>query len=557
MDSSEDVGRYPDPSAVSTERLDSVARSAGIVGGATLASRILGLLRDVVLAWVFGAGRATDAFFIAFTIPNLFRRLIGEGTLAVAFVPVFTPWLQRSREDARRVFNATWTLAAIVAAVVTVLGVAFAEPLARLFARGFLLEPGKLELCVQLLRLCFPYIFFLTIVAVAMGALNAVGHFFAPAIAPVLLNLCLIAGAGVGVLWLDVPILALGGAVIVAGALQVLIQIPPLRRRGLAPRPVLAPGHPAIRRLAKVMAPAVLGASVYQFNLVVVRFLSSFEGDGAVSYLYYADRLIEFPLGVFVFALGTASLPSFSRLVEAGDTAGLGRAFSGTLGLAVALALPSTAGLILLRESVFGALFSWNSAAFGELAATSCARALLFYAIGLLPITVSRIYVQLCIAHQNTSTPARAAAVSFVVNALASLALTGPLPFGALPDGFVAFQHRLVLLDLGFAGLALATSIAATLNAIYLAVAARRLYGRLLSASDWSRFARLAAASLVVVGVVEWLAVALPIPPGASLAGLALLAVHVAVGAGAYAAALAALRSPELETLLAMVRRRT
>jgi putative peptidoglycan lipid II flippase len=556
MGSSEDAARYPEDGSLSTGGLSGVARSAGVVGGATLASRVLGLVRDVILANTFAAA-ATDTFFIAFMIPNLFRRLVGEGSLTVSFVPIFTGWLQRSREEARRVFNAAWTLGAGVGLLITIGGILLAGPLVHLFAPGFSLEPGKHELCVTLLRLCFPYILFLILVAVAMGALNAVGHFLAPAIAPVLLNLCLIAAALAASPFFATPILSLGVAVVLAGILQCAIQVPPLRARGLTPQPVIAPGHPAMRRLGVLMAPAVLGASVFQLNVLVSRLLSSFEGDGAVSYLYYAGRLIEFPLGVFVVAIGTASLPTFSRLAKTQDRPGLSQAFSGALGLALALALPSTLGLLLLREPIFATLFSWNREVFGEAAVVGCAEALFFYALGLVPITVSRIYVNLCFAHENTRTPARAAVVSLIVNVLASLALIGPLPWGPLPARFVALQHAWTVADMGFAGLALAASIASLANAIYLVVATHRLYGGLLGRGALGRWLRLGVAGVALAGAVWGLQQILPIPRRASSLGLALLALHVAVGAGVYLASLYGLRSPELAALRATFRRRS
>jgi putative peptidoglycan lipid II flippase len=555
MSSSGDAGKYLDNGSVSTDALRGVARSAGVVGGATLASRVLGLLRDIVLASTF-AQAATDTFFIAFMIPNLFRRLVGEGSLTVSFVPVFTGWLQRSRQEARRVFNATWTLGLGVGLLITAGGILLAGSLVHVFAPGFATDPAKFELCVSLLRLCFPYILLLTLVAVAMGALNAVGHFLAPALAPVLLNLCLIAAALLAARLFDPPILALGFAVVLAGILQVALQVPALRARGLAPAPVFAPAHPAIRRLGVVMAPAVLGASVFQLNVLVSRFLASFKGDGAVSNLYYADRLIEFPLGVFVFAIGTASLPMFSRLVKAHDRPGLREAFSGSLALALALSLPSMLGLILLREPIFATLFAWNSELFGAAAVAGCAQALLFYALGLVPITVSRTYVNLCMAHENTRTPAQAAVVSLAANVVLSLALIGPLPSGPLPAPFVAFQNAWVVTDLGYPGLALASSLASLANAAYLMMASHRRHGGMLSRTDLVRWVQLTAAAVAMAAALWGLGEIAPIPRVASAAALALLAMYVAVGALVYIAALRFARSPEFPALLAIVRRR-
>ena len=553
MGSSGEAGKYPEGGALSTDGVRRVARSAGVVAGATLGSRVLGLVRDVVLANLFLPG-ATDAFFVAFTIPNLFRRLVAEGSLTVSFVPVFTAWLQRSRDEARRVFDATWTLAALVGLAIAVLGILFAEPLVRLFAPGFALEPQKLDLCVRLLQLCFPYIFLLILVSVAMGALNAVGHFLAPAAAPMLLNVAIISGALAGGLFFEPPILALGVAVIVAGVLQVLVQLPPLRSHGLAPRPRLEPGHPAVRRIVLLMGPAVLGASVFQLNILVSRFLASFLGDGAVSYLYYADRLLEFPLGVFVFALGTASLPSFSRLTSSGDRAGLRDAFTGTLGLALALTLPSTVGLILLREELFRVLFSWDAQVFGDEAVQGCARALYLYALGLVPITISRICVGLCFAHENARSPARGAIVAFVVHAVAAVSLIGPLPAEGLPDVLASLQHRVVLADFGYAGLAAAASIAAAANAAYLLVVVQRRYGPLLTGEQARRLFRVSLATAAMVIAVEGARRGLPVAGGASLQGIGVLMALVGIGAAVYGGALWLLGSPELRDIRAALR---
>ena len=302
------------------------------------------------------------------------------------------------------------------------------------------------------------------------------------------------------------------------------------------------------------MLPAVLGASVFQLNILVSRLLASFSGDGAVSNLYYADRLIEFPLGVFVFAIGTASLPVFSRLVKDGDRAGLSRSFSSALGLALALALPSAVGLWVLRTPVVAMLFSWNDVAFGAAAITGCAQALWLYALGLVPITVSRTYVNLCMAHENTRIPAQAAVVSLAVNVLCALALIGPLPDGALSPELLALQHAWVWADLGYPGLALSSSIASLANAVYLIVASQRLYGGLLSAGDLGRWARLSGAGLGM-GVGVWaLARVLAFPTSASPLGLALLGLCVGGGGLLYLLLLRLLKSPEYRAILGLLR---
>jgi len=544
-----------EPIPTSTNEL---ARDAGAVSGPTLASRVLGLLRDSVLASVLGAGTIMDVYATAFMIPNLFRRLVGEGALSVAFVPIFTGWLQRSREEARTVFNATWTLTAIAGVVITLVGIATAGPFIDLFAPGFALTPGKRELATEMLRICFPYIFFMSLLAVAMGALNSLRHFFMPAFAPIVLNVLQIAAALVGAYFVEGPPLHIVcWSVIAAGALQLAIQIPVLRRVGMAPRPVFAFNHPAVRRLLVLMGPSVLGASVYQFNLFIVRALASFQGEGAIAYLYYADRLLEFPLGVFVFAIGSASLTALSRCVKAGDAEGVRRSFAGALALAAALAVPSTVGLVVLREGLMGALFNWNSAVFGDEAVRGCARALLFYALGLVPITAARIYAQLLISHENTSTPAWAAVVSVIVNGTSALMLIGPLPAGSLPSALLPLQHSIAFADLGYAGLALATTIAALANVLFLAIwTARHHATPLFTRGDLVRHAKIALASLVMGVVLVGLETWAPLPLVASPRALALLLLHVGIGGVLYLAVLRALRSPEFGSLAALAQLR-
>jgi len=554
METSERAGKYPGAAAVSTEAAVGVSRSAGVVAGATMASRVLGLLRDSAIAYALPVA-ASDAFFVAFTIPNLLRRLVGEGALTVAFVPVFSQALARSHDEARTVLRATWTLAFLVTSVICVLGMIWADPLVIAFAPGYLSDPAKLELTTTLLRLCFPYVVSLSLVAVAMGALNALGHFFRPAIAPVWLNVCQIAAVGIGVAFFTTPVLALGFGVIVAGVLQVWLQLRPLRERGFAPKLLWAPGNPSIRRLGWILLPSLLGASAYQLNTITTRAIASFFGDGPVSYLYYATRLLELPLGVFIFALSMASLPSLARSVAAGDRPALHRSFAEILGLSLALALPCTAGLILLREPIVALLFGWNPEHFGAEAVRLSGLALLYYTLGLVPISLARIYVNLCVAHENTRTGAHAAVLSLIVNVLGALVLVGPLPYGTLWNGLVDAQRACVVADFGFLGLALATSLAAAANAAWVMVASRIRYGATLPARAWLSHLRLVGATAVLCSAVAsglWL---LPQPQPASLEAAAQLAGLIGIGVLAYLGGLWALGAKEFALVQRLVRR--
>jgi len=539
---------------VSTEGLAGVSRSAGVVAGATMASRVLGLMRDSAIAYALPVS-ASDAFFVAFTIPNLLRRLVGEGALTVAFVPIFSQSLARSHDEARRVFRATWTLALVVTAAICVLGMIFADSIVIAFAPGYLGDPEKLELTGKLLRLCFPYVVSLSLVAVAMGALNALGHFFRPAIAPVWLNICQIAAVFIGLSFFTTPVMALGWGVLIAGVLQVWLQLRPLRERGFAPSLLWAPGDPSIRRLGYLLLPSLLGASAYQLNTITTRAIASFFGDGPVSYLYYATRLLELPLGVFVFALAMASLPSLSRSVARGDRDALHRSFAGTLGLALALALPCTAGLILLREPIVLLLFGWNPEHFGAEAVRLCGLALLYYTLGLVPISLARIYVNLCVAHENTRTGAHAAVVSLVVNVVGALVLVGPLPYGTFADSVIDLQRACVIADFGFLGLALATTLAAAANAAYVMIEARLRYGAHLETRDWIGYLRLLGATGLMCGVVGVTDALAPLPERASVAGALHLFALIGAGGLAYLGGLFLFGAPEFALVRGLLRR--
>jgi len=552
METSERAGKYPGAAAVSTDAVQRLSRSAGVVSLATMASRVLGLVRDSLIAYAFPVA-ASDAFFVAFTIPNLFRRLVGEGSLTLAFVPIFSSALQRSEEDARRVFRATWTLALLAGLAICLVGVLFADPLVVAFAPGYSADPVKRALTGELLRLCFPYIVSLTLVAVAMGALNVMNHFFRPAIAPVFLNLCQIAAVFAGLWFFETPIVALAWGVVIAGLLQVLAQLGPLRERGFAPKLLWAPRDPAIQRLLLMLLPSVVGASAYQLNTITTRAIASFFGDGPVSYMYYATRLLELPLGVFVFGLATSSLPMFARQVASEDRAGLDRSFASTLGLVLALTLPCTAGLVLLRDPIVSVLFGWNPQTFGAEAVRGCGLALLYYALGLVPIGAARIWVNLCIAHHDTRTGAQAAVVSLAVNVVAALTCVGPLPAGVLPDAVLAWQHRLVIADFGYLGVALATTLAAAANAAYVIAASRARHGAHVHARDFAGYARLLAATALMCAVL--VAGEQFVPVRASLGAALRLTLLISVAGLVYLGGLWLFRAPEFALVRGVLRR--
>ncbi len=290
-----------------------MSRAAGVVGFFTLASRILGLVRDMVIAAMFGSGVAADAFFVAFRIPNLLRRLFAEGSLTIAFIPVFTEFLSRKgKREAFELAETFLTILFLILLFLAVAGVLLAPWIVRIQAFGFGGTGFKYDLTVFLTRITFPYIFFIGIVAFFMGVLNSLRHFAAPAAAPIFLNLGIIGAAFFIAPHCSLPITGIAVGVLIGGLLQVALQIPPAVKSGVRFSPRWEPSHPAIKRIGLLMAPAIFGSAVYQLNQFLGTLLASFLPEGSVSWLYYADRLVQFPLGIFAIAISTAALPSLS-----------------------------------------------------------------------------------------------------------------------------------------------------------------------------------------------------------------------------------------------------
>ena len=419
-----------------------VTKAAGVVGAATLLSRMFGFIRDVVIAWFFGAGLSADAFFVAFRIPNLLRRLFAEGSLSIAFIPVFTEYLTiKGREEAFKLARSAMWLLSMILAVVAVLGILLSPVIIKVVAPGFISSPEKFFLTVNLTRIMFPYIFFIGLVALCMGILNSLGHFAAPALAPVFLNIAMICSVFFISPYMSDPVTGLAIGVLIGGVLQLALQVPFLIKKGLYFWQKVKIFHPGLKKIGILMLPAVFGAAVYQINILVGTLLASLLPEGSISYLYYADRLVQFPLGIFAIATATAVLPSLSRQAAARDLEAVKATFAHAMKLVLFITIPSMVGLIILREPIVALLF--KRGVFDSKAVQLTAYALLYYGIGLWAFSCVRIVVSTFYALQDTRTPVRMAVISIIANIVLGIILMGPLAHG---------------------GLALATSLASMLN---------------------------------------------------------------------------------------------
>lgn len=431
-----------------------IVKAAGVLGGATILSRIMGMVRDMVVSRLFGAGMATDAFFAAFLIPNMLRRFFAEGALTSAFVPTFTEYYQRDREEARHLARVAFSVLLVVMGAVTLLGILLSPLIVRLMYPGFVSFPDKFSLTVTLNRIMFPYIFCISIVALFMGILNTARHFLTPAISTIFLNLAMISSALLLHDRFQIPVVSLAVGVIMGGALQLLLQLPPLYARGF--RLSFEPdySHPAVRRIILLMGPSLFGVGVYYLNLTVSAILASLLPQGSVSYLYYAQRLFEFPQGIFTVSVAQAVLPTMSRQASSGDLDGMKESLSFGLRLVIFITVPALVGLFACSTPILSLLFMGGE--FGYETVVRSADALRCYLLGLSVVAMVRVTVPAFHARKDTKSPVIAAFVAFVVNLAASLLLMGPL------------LH---------AGLALASSISALVNLFLLLWMLRRQIG--------------------------------------------------------------------------------
>lgn len=448
----------------------------------TLVSRILGFVRDAVIARVFGAGLATDAFFVAFKIPNLLRRLFAEGAFSQAFVPILAEYKNQRGENATRaLIDHVSGVLGIALLLVTIVGVAGAPLIIAVSAPGFTATPEKFALTVDLLRIVFPYIVFIALTALAGGILNTWSRFAVPAFTPVLLNLSFIGFALLAAPWFDPPIKALAWAVFAGGVLQIAFQLPFLSRIGMLPRPRPNLRDEGVRRVLRQMAPALFGVSVGQISLLINNVFASFLVTGSVTWLYFADRLMEFPAGLLGVALGTVLLPSLSRSHAERTTQAYSELLDWGLRLTLLLAVPAAAALALLAVPLVTTLFHYG--AFTATDVINTRSAVIAYSIGLVGLIAVKVLAPGFYARQDIRTPVKIAVVSLVVTQLLNLVLVWEL------------RH---------AGLALSISIGACLNAGLLLRGLRR-HAIYQPQPGWGVFMLKLALAVYVMGAVLWL----------------------------------------------------
>lgn len=508
-----------------------IVRAAGQIGFFTLLSRITGMLRDVIIGSVFGAGMQTDAFFVAFRIPNLLRRLVGEGASTAALVPVITEYLtQRSRAEAMELVRALWGIGLVILGLLTITGMYYAAPLVHVFAPGF--TGDKLELTITLTRTMFVYLFCIGGVALAMGVLHALRHFAAPAFAPVLFNLAVIACTLWLSSWLAEPILSLAYGVVIGGVCQIIWQVLTLLRLKVPLLPRWQPRHPAIRRIAVLLVPLLFGTGIYQINQIVSTLLASLLVEGSVSALWYATRLFEFPVGVFVTALSTAALPSLATQAQRRDLLNLREHLGFALRLVNLVTLPAAVGLIVLAEPLSSVLFFRG--AFDAHDVRETAVALQGYAVGLWAVAATRILSACLYALQETRTPVFGGTTAFIAKIVFSLMLMGSVSLasdaGTVAQTFAWWSSTLMIVGWGAGGLALAASLSAFVNLVVQAVLLYRRLGSFpwtawLSSLAWSITGCVAMAAPLwwVAYRIDWVSTEVPFPFRVLLLSVAIL----------------------------------
>jgi len=512
-----------------------VVKAAGIVGAATMTSRVFGLVRDMVIAAIFGATWITDAFWIAFRIPTTLSRLLGEGSLTASFIPVFTEYLhKKTKEEALELAYNAFTFLSIILTFVSVLGIIFSPFIIRVIGLGFISDPKQFELAVFLNRLMFPYIFTISLGALCMGILNSFRRFASPAFSPVMWNLSMIIAAlGLRSFFAE-PITALAVGVLIGGVLQLSLQWPFLRKCGVRLKFRFNFRHPGLKQIGVLLIPAMLGAGITTINVFIGSMLASMLPGGSITYLFYADRIMELPLGVFAIAIGTALLPSFSTHAAAGDMNELKSSISFSLRLMLFLTIPATFALMALSLPIISVLF--QRGAFTAEAAVYTSQALFYYGMGLWAFSVVRVFVQSFFSLQDSKWPMRAALIAFVTNLVLSLALMYPM------------KHK---------GLALANSLSAVANVFILSFVLRKKIGKFVDRSFYMSISKIVLSSVIMVAFL--MIVDFFVPWNKLIvfnSKLIYLVGSVVVGAVIFFVSSYLLKSPEMHSVVNIVRNR-
>jgi putative peptidoglycan lipid II flippase len=460
---------------------DRIARSTGVVSSATFVSRILGLVREQVFAYLFGAGFATDAFIAAFRIPNLLRDLFAEGALSSAFIPVFTDHLtNQGKQKAWELVNLVLNLLLITVCVVVILGIILSPYVVQIIAPGFGKEAGKQELTALLSRIMFPFLLLVAAAALVMGILNTFRRFGVPALAPAMFNLGMIAGGLFLSPLFDPPIIGMALGVLLGGLGQLTIQLPTLRKTGFRYRFKINLRHPGVKRILLLMAPATLGLASIQINVFVNTLIASLLPQGSVSYLNYSFRLMQFPIGVFGVAVATVTFPVISAYAARKEMGELLSTYTSSLKLVLFLTVPSAVFLAVASQPVISVLFQHGEFTFLDTVATS--QALTFYCIGLFAYSSVRLTASTFYSMGDTKTPVKTSAVAVGVNIILNLILMHPL---------------------GFKGLALAASVASLTNLFLLLKILDKRIGPLDRKDIGSTFLKILC-SAVIMGAAVW-----------------------------------------------------
>jgi putative peptidoglycan lipid II flippase len=512
-----------------------IAKAAGVMSLATFISRILGYVRDMVLAFFFGATGQSDTFFVAFRIPNMLRELFAEGSMSAALIPVLSEYQKKEdSNEARRLVKVTFTFILAVVGSITILGIIFAPQVVSVIAPGFRGVPEKFNLTVLLTRIMFPFLLFISLSALLMGALNVKRVFFIPALAPVMLNITIITSIFALAGSFKDPVIAIALGVVIGGFVQFAFQSPAFFRRGFALGIDFGFGHPGFRKVARLVMPVTLAMAVSQLNIFISTLLASFLAAGSITYLFYAQHLIGFPIGVFGVAMGMAVLPSLSEHALKGDMDMLRDDFSFALRLLFFISVPAMAGLIALREPIVSTLFQRGR--FDYAATVGTSQSLLFYSLGIWSVVGARVLAYAFYSMQDTKTPVKAAALALITNVVLSISLMGVM---------------------SYKGLALAYAAAAMVNFTMLFYLLRKKLGRLDARRILKSFSRVAFAS-AVMGAAGWWALrgTLWSEHGMVIRKASYLTGAIVLCVGVYALLMYIMRAEEMRYVLSLIRER-